>query len=172
MSSDTFDRTGKGKPPPGGTRRRQRAHAAVARLTEARRAVLPLDGTLDVWVLAAITAINYFAAVAGGVQLIRLGAFRPWAANAENALWIGVVFAFIETIPGALFFGCGAPRTAPARCLSPASPCTAPYSVLCFLLSLLLAVFSLLLTVACPDPLPVRSLHLAQSFSCSRNVCS
>ena len=80
-------------------------HAAAARVTEQRRRVMPLNGTLDVWVLATMTGINLAAVVFGLVRLQRKGAFKRFGAGGENVLWLQVAFAFVDASPGLVFAG-------------------------------------------------------------------
>ena len=60
-----------------------------------------MDGTLDVWLLAAVTALNLFSAAWGIKRLGVKGAFDRWnAESSENVLWLAIVFAFADAVPG------------------------------------------------------------------------
>lgn len=89
----------------GGYQRQYRLHGKLSSVTNKRRLVMPMDGTLDIWVLAGITAINLFAAGWGLVRLQREGAFSAFGGGSENVLWLGVVFAFVDAVPGLLLMG-------------------------------------------------------------------
>jgi hypothetical protein len=79
-------------------------HAALSRVTNLRRKCMPMDGTFDVWVLFAITASQIYALVCGLVRLYREGSFSSWKGAASvNVLWLGVVYALVDSVPGLLF---------------------------------------------------------------------
>ena len=75
---------------------RTKVHAAISRVTSKRKACMPQDGTLDVWVLLAVTAMNLFAAGWGVGKLVARGALYKWDRELQNVIWIGVIFAFQE----------------------------------------------------------------------------
>jgi hypothetical protein len=89
------------KPP---EQREYKLHAALSRVTNLRRHVMPMDGTLDLWVLLAITALQVYALIWGIVRLYRQGSFSSWESIASvNVLWLGVVYALVDAVPGLLF---------------------------------------------------------------------
>jgi hypothetical protein len=75
-------------------------------VTEKRKKFLPMDGTLDVWVLAFFTILNLAAAIYGIYRLSQSNALLDWDNANESLKWIGVVFAIADATPGLLFFGC------------------------------------------------------------------
>ena len=79
-------------------------HAALSRVTEARRCFMPLGGTLDIWVLLAVTAADLTAA-AVGLSKLETSSLLRWDENNTIQL-IGIVFAILDSIPGILFLGC------------------------------------------------------------------
>lgn len=74
-------------------------------VTEKRKRVMPLDGTLDIWVLAFFTILSLVAAAYGTYRLVQRNALLDWAEANESLKWIGVVFAIGDATPGLLFFG-------------------------------------------------------------------
>jgi hypothetical protein len=81
-------------------------HAALSRVTRLRRHCMPMDGTLDLWVLLVITALNVLAVGFGLARLYTKSAFFRWSnASDENVLWLGVVYGFSEAAPGLMFIG-------------------------------------------------------------------
>ena len=92
----------------------KRTHAALSSVTERRRACMPLDGTLDIWVLMAVTCLSLFSAAYGIRRLVGRDAIYQWNDNADTVMWIGVIFGLIDTVPGLLFAGCA--RLAAATC--------------------------------------------------------
>ena len=81
-----------------GRGRQYRAHAAVSRVTEARKHVMPMDGTLDIWVLMAITALNIAAAAFGLVRIGEAGALAQFGGGPEGVLYLGIVFAIVDAV--------------------------------------------------------------------------
>ena len=73
-------------------------HAKLSRFTEKRKRFMPMDGTLDIWVLGLITFINMFAAAWGLARLYNDGAFDSFGAGSQNILWLGVIFAFVDCV--------------------------------------------------------------------------
>jgi hypothetical protein len=63
-----------------------------------------MDGTLDVWVLATITAADVFAIVWGFRRLQQRGALESWGnVGSVNVLWLGIAYALVDAVPGLLF---------------------------------------------------------------------
>ena len=84
-------------------------HAALSRVTEARRRVMPLGGTLDMWVLLAITAADLAAAAVGLMDLKDVHSSQlRWDAGSPVKM-IAIVYAIIDAVPGLLFLGCAKP---------------------------------------------------------------
>jgi hypothetical protein len=50
-------------------------------------------------VLGIITGINVFGAGWGLRRLLNEGAFKSFGGGTENILWLGVVFAFVDSVP-------------------------------------------------------------------------
>jgi hypothetical protein len=100
-----------------------RMHAALSRVTEKRRACMPMDGTLDIWVLMFFLALSFISAAIGFKRLLNRDAVYKWNNNTDSVLWIGIVFALVDCIPGLLFGGCAS--TTPLSCASlfPACSC-------------------------------------------------
>lgn len=67
---------------------------------------MPMDGTLDVWVLMACMMIAIFSAIVGIRRLIYRNALLEWNENGDTLIWIGVVFALVDAVPGLFFVGC------------------------------------------------------------------
>lgn len=71
---------------------------------------------VDAAVLAAVTALNVAAAAAAAAALRRRGALRAWSDDAAvNVLWLSLVYAVVNAVPGLLFLAyaalrCRAPR--------------------------------------------------------------
>ena len=86
--------------------RTYRLHAALSRVTGARKACMPMDGTLDVWVLYLFFALSLFSAVVGVRRLVSRDALYRWNNNGDTLLWIGVIFALVDCTPALLFTGC------------------------------------------------------------------
>lgn len=83
-----------------------KVHAALSKVTEARRHVMPLDGTLDIWVLLFTMALSLLAAAVGIKRLYDREALIQWDGARNSLIWIGVVFALVDATPGMLFLGC------------------------------------------------------------------
>jgi hypothetical protein len=88
------------------TVRLHRGHAGLSRISELRKHCLPMDGTLDVWVLMATTLLAIFSAAVGIRRLIFRDAIARWNENGDTLIWIGIVFALVDSVPGLLFAGC------------------------------------------------------------------
>lgn len=95
----------------------KRMHAALSRVTEARRRVLPLDGTLDVWVLAVTTSMSIVAMVYGVRGVYKDRETLDWRDGLQALRWMGIVYALVEATPGLLFFGCGSDCLGLGACL-------------------------------------------------------
>ena len=80
--------------------RKYRVHSTLSRVTNTRRRCLPFDGTFDIWILAGITGLDLFAAAWGLKRLAGAGAFSSFGGGYENVLWLGVIFALVDAIPG------------------------------------------------------------------------
>ena len=113
---------------PSPRRRRRRPalrdiHRGVSRVTGARARCLPMDGTLDVWVLMAVMALSLFSATIGLRRLAARDALVKWNEDRDALIWIGVVFAVADAAPGLLFLGCAARSLArPALCRAACAP--------------------------------------------------
>jgi hypothetical protein len=81
-------------------------HSALSKVTELRRKCMPLDGTLDVWVLIFFMTLSIFSAAIGAKRLIERNALFQWNDNRDSLIWLGVVFACVDATPGLLFMGC------------------------------------------------------------------
>jgi hypothetical protein len=81
----------------------------ILQVTEVRKKFLPMDGTLDIWVLGFFTILNLTAAIYGVIRLAQKNALVEWDNANESLKWIGVVFAIADASPGLLFFGCASP---------------------------------------------------------------
>jgi hypothetical protein len=81
-----------------------KVHAALSRVTNLRKHVMPMDGTLDAWVLLTITAADVFAIAMGLRRLWLAGSFTAWTnVGAVNVLWLGIAYALVDAVPGLLF---------------------------------------------------------------------
>lgn len=97
-------------------------HATVSRVTETRKAVMPYDGTLDVWVLMALLAMNASVVAYGLLDAHQQGVLFSMAGSEESNLrLIAVVFAMYELVPGLLFLWCAPRQTLSTRCLTAGS---------------------------------------------------
>jgi hypothetical protein len=76
-------------------------------VTETRRRCMPLDGTLDIWVLFLPMSLSIFAAVVGLYTLFHHDAVIKWRAGREGLRWIAVTWAIADYTPVVQFFGCG-----------------------------------------------------------------
>jgi hypothetical protein len=81
-------------------------HYQLSRITEMRQVCMPLDGTFDVWVLLGFMFVSLTSALMGFVRLVLRKALISWNDNGDALLWIGVVFALVDSVPGLLFCGC------------------------------------------------------------------
>jgi hypothetical protein len=82
-------------------------HDALSKVTEKRKACMPWEGTLDFWVLLAITVTNLTAVFFGATKLQNKDAiFTLKGCESQNIQMIALVFAFIEATPGLLFMTC------------------------------------------------------------------
>jgi hypothetical protein len=88
------------------TVRLHRGHTLLSRITDTRKRCMPMDGTLDVWVLMACMMIAIFSAIVGIRRLIYRNALLEWNENGDTLIWIGVVFALVDAVPGLFFVGC------------------------------------------------------------------
>ena len=82
--------------------------AARPQVTETRRRCMPMGGTLDIWVLMAILITNLFAAAIGLKRIIESGSIIDFQ-DRDSILWIGIVFALVDSVPALLFAGCALP---------------------------------------------------------------
>ena len=80
--------------------RKYRVHSTLSRVTNMRRRCLPFDGTFDISILAGITGLDLFAAAWGLKRLAGAGAFSSFGGGYENFLWLGVILALVDAIPG------------------------------------------------------------------------
>lgn len=87
-------------------------HDGLSKITETRKACMPLDGTFDVWVLVFFMTLSLFSAAVGVKKLVRRDALIEWNENRDSLLWLGVAFALVDATPGLLFLGCAAAPTA------------------------------------------------------------
>jgi hypothetical protein len=106
-----------------------RAHAMLSKVTETRKWCMPLDGTLDIWVLMAVMLLALFSAAVGLRRLIYRDALLKWNDSDDTLIWIGVVFALVDATPGMLFAGC---VFLFAMSLFAAVPCCFPLSYVAF----------------------------------------
>jgi hypothetical protein len=77
----------------------------IVQVTEIRKFVMPLDGTLDFWILLFCMSVSLFAAAMGIKTLVQRDALLAWDDAQESLRWIGVVFAIADATPGLLFLG-------------------------------------------------------------------
>ena len=84
----------------------KRAHAALSRVTEQRRRCMPWDGTLDMWALVAVMVMGLTAAAVGLKRLYERNALVEWNEERNGLVWVGIVFALVETTPSLMYFGC------------------------------------------------------------------
>jgi hypothetical protein len=82
-------------------------HDGLSRVTEARKRCMPLDGTLDIWVLFFFMGLSLFSAAVGLRRLIYRNALISWDDGRESLIWLGIAFALVDATPGLLFMGCG-----------------------------------------------------------------
>jgi hypothetical protein len=80
-------------------------HHRLSQITETRAACMPLDGTLDVWVLLGFMLLSLSSAIVGIIRLASRHALASWNHNGDTLLWMAVVFALCDAVPGLLFFG-------------------------------------------------------------------
>ena len=73
----------------------QRVHGALSRVSNLRRWLLPLQGTLDLWVIMAITVMDVFAVlwvVSGGTPAPGIAGFMSRDVGAASkVVWLGLV---------------------------------------------------------------------------------
>ena len=86
-----------------------KVHGALSKVTELRRHVMPLDGTLDIWVLVFSMGLSLVSVVVGVKRLFDRDALLQWDEGQNGLIWIGVVFALVDATPGLLFLGCANP---------------------------------------------------------------
>ena len=104
-SSCSMDPEGVAEPPRGGGPvGLATIHTALSRVTEMRRRVMPLGGTLEIWVLLGITAVDV-AAVVVGLKGLKAESLQQWD-EAGMVKMIGIVYAIFGAVPGILFIGC------------------------------------------------------------------
>ena len=77
----------------------------LTQVTEMRRMCMPLDGTLDMWVLVLFMCLSVLGAVVGLYTLAQNGALVKWDDGRESLRWIGVVWAVSDCTPGLMFLG-------------------------------------------------------------------
>jgi hypothetical protein len=95
--------------------RMYRTHAGISRVTEARKLCMPMDGTLDIWVLMSFLFLSAFSAAVGVKRLAERDALVHWNNNRDTLLWIGVIFAIVDMVPALLFGGCAPPSSSAFR---------------------------------------------------------
>jgi hypothetical protein len=83
-----------------------RVHTALSQVTETRRLCMPLDGTLDVWVLMFFLGLSLFSAAIGFKRMVERNALYKWSNDADGLVWLGIVFALVDCVPGLLIAGC------------------------------------------------------------------
>lgn len=74
-------------------------------VTELRRHCMPLDGTLDIWVLIILMGLSLLAAATGLFVLMDNNALLKWDGGRESLRWIAVVWAVSDCIPALQFLG-------------------------------------------------------------------
>ena len=84
-------------------------HDKLSTVTEKRKKCMPWEGTLDFWVLMAITLLNVVTVVYGLTQVGQESAiFSLRGTEQQNVEMIALVFALVEATPGILFAWCAA----------------------------------------------------------------
>lgn len=79
-------------------------HAQLSRVTNVRKKFMPLDGTLDIWVLVIRLCISLVAAAFGVVRLVKREALIVWDEE-STLIWLAVAFAIVDSTPGILYLG-------------------------------------------------------------------
>jgi hypothetical protein len=93
-------------------------HAELSRVTETRKAVMPYDGTLDVWVLIGLLGMNASVVAYGLLDAHQQGVLFSMAGSEESNLrLIAVVFAMYELVPSILFLWCAPSASCPIHSL-------------------------------------------------------
>jgi hypothetical protein len=102
-------------------------HDGLSKVTETRKMCMPMDGTLDIWVLFFFMILSLFSAAVGLRRLIKREALISWDEGRESLIWLGVAFALVDATPGLLFMGCdlalpphpcSSSSPSPCRCLA------------------------------------------------------
>ena len=113
--ADAQGNTGAGgdEKPKAMTKKRFAMYDTAANVTEQRKKCMPMEGTFDIWVLAFITLLNFFAAAWGVQRLLRANAFLQLGSGdiGEGVLWLGAPSA-----PLAPCWSVGKPIFACKRC--------------------------------------------------------
>ena len=82
-------------------------HHALSKVSERRKLCMPMDGTLDFWVLLATTMVTIASLAIGVARLVQRRAMFDWS-DSNSLMWLGCVFALVDAAPGALYLGCAA----------------------------------------------------------------
>lgn len=83
-------------------------HASLSKVTNVRKKFMPLDGTLDIWVLIIRLLIGLVAAVFGIIRLVKRDALIRWEEE-STLIWLAIAFAIVDSTPGLLYLGCATP---------------------------------------------------------------
>lgn len=79
-------------------------HASLSKVTNVRKKFMPLDGTLDIWVLVIRLFISLVAAGFGIYRIIDRDALTNWEER-STLIWLAVAFAIVDATPGLLYLG-------------------------------------------------------------------
>eukprot|EP00892_Ulva_mutabilis_P012255 jgi/Ulvmu1/9401/UM051_0029.1 len=79
-------------------------HAKLSKVTDVRKKFMPLDGTLDIWVLGIRLLISLTAAGFGIYRIAERDALVRWEER-STLIWLAIAFAIVDSTPGLLYFG-------------------------------------------------------------------
>ena len=84
-----------------------KVHDKLSDVTDKRKKCMPFEGTLDFWVLLAITLLNVFVFVYGFITLGQQETIISLrGSEQQNVKLIALIFALVEATPGILFLWC------------------------------------------------------------------